>query len=152
MSPKTLYEQKPEIWRKIEDAGFTNCAAMARRFMRSSDMDRAMGKGNSTSRWHRGEGFPRYDSEQAAGEFLNFQALRKAQNESRKPEPEIQVTGTPITEDDFQAAFGYVVESMTVQPQPVPQLEPMLMVVPAPGTMMKVRRVLALLGAEVEEI
>jgi hypothetical protein len=69
----TLFDQRKDVWAKLESEGCTGLALMARHFDLCADMDRALGYTNATSKWHRG-GTPSINSERKARAWLAAQA------------------------------------------------------------------------------
>ncbi|MDZ7905702.1 MAG: hypothetical protein U5N55_07975 [Cypionkella sp.] len=65
----TLYELSGH-WARMEREGFVSLAAMARRFYKCADFDRAMGYLNAASHWHSGRGNASMASERLAKAWL----------------------------------------------------------------------------------
>lgn len=70
----SLYEERKDVWAKLEGEGFTGLAALAREFDLCADMDRALGFANATAKWHRGHQIPSMNSERKARAWLSAQA------------------------------------------------------------------------------
>lgn len=71
MTEQTIYQQNPDAWQKIEKAGFSNLAEMARRMTSASIMDDALGYRSATSKWSRGKGMPSPDAERRARAYIS---------------------------------------------------------------------------------
>ena len=66
----SLYDQNPQAWDALRNAGYRGSAEMAKHFAKCSVMDRALGYENSTARWHRGAGKPSGEAEARANQWL----------------------------------------------------------------------------------
>lgn len=71
MTEQTIYQRNPDAWTKIEKAGYTNLAEMARRMASASIMDDALGYRSATSKWSRGKGMPSPDAERRARAYIS---------------------------------------------------------------------------------
>ena len=69
---KTLFEQYPDAWTKIEQAGFVNLTEMSRRFIAPGLMDAALGYASAAHKWNKGR-LPGSDAERRAKAWLHEQ-------------------------------------------------------------------------------
>lgn len=124
----TLYEENTLACDDLERRGYKGIAAMTKHFHRSSEMSRALGfapDGSAVSKWLRGLNNPEWKTEAKAANWL--------------------LTNTPSREP-FAAPLSEVAEPATVSPSPI------LMVVCPLGQTPRVRKILAMLGCEVEDL
>lgn len=86
MTEQTIYQRNPDAWTKIEKAGYTNLAEMARRMASASIMDDALGYRSATSKWSRGKGMPSPDAERRARAYINRTRIIPAGSHTGQPD------------------------------------------------------------------
>ncbi len=88
---KTLYEQRRDVWQGFIETGFPSLGAMAKRFLRPADMDRALGYQNAVARWHNRGGVPEGTAEVRATKWL-----ANHQPDATAPEPPTDKPAAPM--------------------------------------------------------
>lgn len=131
---KSLFDQSPETWGKLQEAGFESLAEMARRFTSGVDMDHAMGYTGATSKWHTGVNHPTRHSEKCAALWLKVDDLKKSAQLDLLEQP---APAAPSVPDQH--------------PAPQSAAETLLVFCPA-DKLAKVSKVLAMMGCEVTEV
>lgn len=119
---QTLAEKYPEAIERLESVGFIAIAQLCHRHYRQVDMERQLGTSSAVSKWLTGEHLPSQAMEERARQVLD--EISRARSQPPKP----------------------------AAPEPKTPEGSVLMVVCPPASAEKVKRVLAMLGCEVEAI
>lgn len=124
----TIYDRNKENWTKIERAGFSSLAEMARRMTSPSVMDDALGYRSATSKWTCGKGMPSPDAERRARAWVSGTRTTPANGQNGQ-------NGHTVQPDKADAISGTV-----------------YLVACPPGMAPKVEKVLGFLGCDVTEV
>jgi len=86
MGEQTIYQRSPDAWQKIEKAGYSNLAEMARRMTSASVMGDALGYRSATSKWSCGKGMPSPDAERRARAYISGTRTTPANGRDAQPD------------------------------------------------------------------